>query len=99
MDGHLKGRVLLEKEEGRPMQENTSHTPRRWQRQPSNIPISLVSEADPFKLDDSATAVDISPLGASVLTKLALVPGEWVKVVGKGEISQAVAAHVVWVRE
>jgi hypothetical protein len=36
------------------MQENTSHTPRRWQRQPSKIPISLVLEADPTKADDSA---------------------------------------------
>jgi hypothetical protein len=99
MDGHLKGRVLLEKEEGRPMQENTCHTPRRWQRQPSNIPISLVLEADPFKADDSAITVEISPRGASVRTKLALVRGEWVKVVANGEISHAVAAHVVWVRE
>ena len=81
------------------MQENTSHTPRRWQRQPSNIPISLVLEADPFKTDDLAITVEISPRGASVRTKLALVRGEWVKVVANGEISHAVAAHVVWVRE
>jgi hypothetical protein len=81
------------------MQENTSHTPRRWQRQPSKIPFSLVLEADPSKADDSAITVDISRRGASVRTKLALVPGEWVEVVAKGEISRAVAAHVVWVRE
>jgi hypothetical protein len=56
-------------------------------------------ETDPFKADDSAITVDISRRGASVLTKLALVPGEWVKVVANGEISHAVAAHVVWVRE
>ena len=81
------------------MQENTSYTPRRWQRQPSNIPISLVLEADPFKADDSAITVEISPRGASVRTKLALVQGEWVEVVANGELSRAVAAHVVWVRE
>jgi PilZ domain len=81
------------------MQENTCHTARRWQRQPSKIPISLVLEVDPFKADDSAITVDISPRGASVQTKLALVPGEWVKVVAKVEISRAVAGHVVWVRE
>src|ERR1017187_8137751 len=81
------------------MQENTSHTPRRWQRQPSKIPISLVSEANHLKADDSAITVDISPRGASVRTNLTLAPGEWVKVVANGEISHAVAAHVVWVRE
>jgi hypothetical protein len=81
------------------MPENSSYTPRRWQRQPSKIPISLVLETDPFKADDSAITVDISRRGASVLTKLALVPGEWVEVVAKGELSPAVAAHVVWVRE
>ena len=81
------------------MPENTSYTPRRWQRQPSKIPISLVLETDPFKADDSAITVDISRRGASVLTKLALVQGEWVKVVSKGEFTQAIAALVVWVRK
>ena len=81
------------------MQENTSHTPRRCERQPSKIPIGLVLDYDYLKADNSALAVDISPRGASVRTKLALVPGEWVKVVANGEISHAVAAHVVWVRE
>jgi len=81
------------------MYENSCHTPRRWQRQPSKIPISLQLEYDHLKADDSALAVDISPRGASIQTKLALVPGVWLKVAGKGEISHAVAAHVVWVRE
>ena len=81
------------------MHENTSHTSRRWECRPATIPISLVLEADPFKADDSAITADISPRGASVRTKLALVPGEWVKVVANGEISHAVAAHLVWVRE
>jgi hypothetical protein len=47
----------------------------------------------------SATAVDISVPGASVRTKLALVPREWLKVAVTGEISHAVAALVAWVRE
>ena len=81
------------------MQENTSHTPRRWQRQTSKIPISLVFEADPFKSDDSAITVDISPRGVSVQTNLALVPGEWVKVIAKGEFKQAIPALVIWVRK
>jgi hypothetical protein len=99
MDGYLKGRVLLAKEEGRPMQGYTTHTRRQWQRQPSKIPISLVSEANHLKAHDSAITVDISPRGASVQTKLALVPGEWLKVAANGESTQAIAAHVVWVRE
>jgi|HubBroStandDraft_2_1064218.scaffolds.fasta_scaffold1727999_1 hypothetical protein len=81
------------------MQEITSHPPRRWQRQVSKIPISLVLEADPLKADDSAIAVDISPRGASVQTKLSLVLGDWVKIFAKGEFTHAIAALVVWVRE
>jgi hypothetical protein len=98
MDVHLKGRVLLVKEEGRPMQEYTSHTRRQWQRQRSKIPISLILEDVPFKAHDSAITVDISPRGASVRTKLALVRGEWLKVATNGEFTQAMAAIVVWVR-
>ena len=81
------------------MQEYTTHTRRQWQRQPSKIPISLVLEDDPFKVDDSANTVDISPRGASVWTQQALAPGDWVKVVAKEEHTQAIAALVVWVRE
>ena len=81
------------------MQQNTAHTPRRWERQPSNVPISLALEDDPFKADDAAITVDISPRGASVRTKLALVLGDWVKVAAKGEFKQSIAALVVWVRE
>ena len=91
--------LARKKGEGRPMKESIRHTPRRWQRQPSKIPIGLVLETDPFTADDSAITVDVSRRGASVLTKLALVPGEWLKIAASGKISRAVAAHVVWVRE
>jgi hypothetical protein len=99
MDGHLKGRVSPGEVAGYPMHENTSLTRRRWQRQSSKIPISLMLEYNPSMADDSAFTVDISPLGASVQTTLALVRGEWVKFVGRGEISHAVAARVIWVRK
>ena len=56
-------------------------------------------ETDPFKADDSAITVDISPRGVSVQTNLALVPGEWVKVIAKGEFKQGIPALVVWVRK
>ena len=81
------------------MQENTPHTPRRWERRPATIPISLVLKADHFKADDSAITVDISLHGAMVRTKLALVPGEWVGVVPKGEFPHAIPTRVVWVKE
>jgi hypothetical protein len=81
------------------MQENTSDTPRRWERQPAAIPISLVLSADRSKTDDSAVTVDISLHGARVRTKLTLVPGEWVGVVPSGEFPHTIPARVVWVRE
>ena len=81
------------------MQTNTSVPPRRWERQPATIPISLVLKADHFKADNSANTVDISLYGAEVRTNPALVPGEWVGVVPKGEFPHAIPTHVVWVRE
>jgi hypothetical protein len=72
---------------------------RRWEREPAAIPISLVLEADHFKRDDSATAVDISLRGVGVRTSLALVPGEWVGVVVKEGFPHAIPTRVVWVRE
>jgi hypothetical protein len=80
------------------MQENTSYTPRRWEREQAAVPISLVSGANPDKADDSAITVDISNRGASVRTKLALIPGEWLKVAGTGEYPRPTPALVVWVR-
>jgi hypothetical protein len=81
------------------MQTNTSVPPRRWERQPATIPISLVLKADHFKADNSAITVDISLHGAEVRTNLTLAPGEWVGVVPKGEFPHAIPTHVVWVRE
>ena len=81
------------------MHENTSHTPRRWERQPATIPIILVLKADHFKAENSAIAIDISLRGAAVRTNLALAPGEWVGVVPKGEFPHAIPTHVVCVRE
>ena len=81
------------------MQTNASHTPRRWERRPVTIPISLVLKPHNSKADDSAMTVDISQHGAKVRTKLALVTGERVGVVLKGGFPDAIPARVVWVRE
>jgi len=58
-----------------------------------------VLKAENFKADDSAITVDVSLRGAKVQTRLALVPGEWVGLVPKGEFPHAIPARVVWVRE
>jgi hypothetical protein len=72
---------------------------RRCERKPKTIPISLVLKGGCSKSDGSAFTLDISLRGASVRTKLALVPGEWVGVVPEGEFSHAIPARAVWVRE
>lgn len=81
------------------MQTNTSVIPRRWERRPATIPIGLEWKADHFKADDSAITVDISLHGARVRTKLALVSGEWVRVIPNGEFPHAIPSRVVWVRK
>jgi ATP-dependent protease Clp ATPase subunit len=81
------------------MDENTSHTPRRWEREAAHIPIKLVLKAERFKADNSAITVDVSLRGMRVQTNLTLIPGEWVGVVPKGGFPHAIPARVVWARE
>jgi hypothetical protein len=79
--------------------ENSNRTPRRRERQKATIPISLVLEAAPLHADDSAFTVDVSPRGVCVRTKLALVRGEWVRVVTKEKKPRSIPALVIWVRK
>ncbi|MGD0226768.1 MAG: PilZ domain-containing protein [Terriglobia bacterium] len=81
------------------MPSNTNEHARRCERQPKTTPVSLVLKGDQFKSDGSAFTLDVSLSGAKVRTKLELVPGEWVGVVPKGEISYPIPARAVWVRE
>ena len=81
------------------MEENSSHTPRRWEREPAQIPIKLVLQAERFKADNSAITVDVSLRGMRVQTNLALIPGEWVGVVAKREFPHAIPTRAVWVRK
>jgi len=74
------------------MEANSSHTPRRWEREPAHIPIKLVLKAERFKADNSAITVDVSLRGMKVQTNLTLIPGEWVGVVPKGGFPQAIPA-------
>ena len=81
------------------MAVTTTISSRRCERKPKTIPVSLVLKGGPSMSDESAFTLDISLRGASVRTKLALFPGEWVGVVPQGEISHAIPARAVWVRE
>ena len=81
------------------MPMNRTVSPRRWNRQPASVPVSLVLKPEVFETDESATALDISLRGAQVRTRLALVPGEWVGVVAKGTFPHAIPTRVVWARE
>jgi hypothetical protein len=81
------------------MQTNTPADLRRWERQPTTIQISLVLKAEDDKVDNSASVIDFSLCGVGVLTTLALVPGERIRIVAKGEFPHAIPTRVVWVRE
>ena len=81
------------------MQTNDRANTRLWERKLATIQVGLVLNADDHKVDNSATVTDFSPGGMSVLTTLALVPGEQVRIVAKGEFRRAVPARVAWVTE
>ena len=81
------------------MQTNAPVLSRRWGRQPATIPISLVLKADDSSEDDFAGVIDFSPRGVGVLTTLALVPGERVRIAANGEFPDAISTRVAWVRE
>jgi hypothetical protein len=80
------------------MPTNTPAKVRRFERKPQTVPISLVLDGA-RKSDSNAFTLDLSPRGASVRTKLALVPGELVGVVPKGERWLHIPARTIWVRE
>ena len=81
------------------MQTNNGPNLRRWERQPATIPINLVLNAERHGVDSSATVTDFSVGGLGVLTTLALVPGERIRIVAKAEFRHTILTHVVWVRE
>lgn len=88
----------LGRREGQPMTANSTAKLRRWERQPTAIPINLVLMAEDLKVDNSASIVEFSMRGVGVLTTLALAPGERVRIVAKGEFPDAIPSRVVWVR-
>jgi c-di-GMP-binding flagellar brake protein YcgR len=81
------------------MPTNTPTNLRRWERQPATIPITLGLKAENLIEDDSATIINFSLGGVGVLTTLALVPGERVRIVDRGKHPRAIPALVVWLRK
>ena len=81
------------------MQVDTTHKPRRWERQPATVPISLLLKAENLAEDDAAGVIDFSLRGVGVLTSLALVPGERVRIFANGKFPDAISTRVAWVRE
>ena len=80
------------------MISNPTANLRRMEREPAAIPISLVKRSETRQISYEASTVDLSLGGASILTSLELVPGEWVGIVPKGEFPFAIPSRVVWVR-
>jgi hypothetical protein len=81
------------------MQVNNHGDLRQWEREPVDIPVALVVKSGESESDFSTTTLNISLSGASVLTKLALVPRQELTFIIKGQFSRVICARVVWVRE
>ncbi len=68
----------------------------RSQRIPATIPIRLVVESGGFKVEHGASTVDLSLHGVKVRARLALLPGETVGIITRGDSRNAISARVVW---
>ena len=81
------------------MQANSHADHRKLKRQTVAVPVSIVRKANELTPDITAATMNISLSGVSILTQVALVPGQEVKIVIKGQFSQTIPTRVVWVRE
>ena len=68
----------------------------RSSRIPATIPIRLKAEYEGVRVEAEASTVDLSVQGVRVRTPLALVPGDKVEVVPRGDPRHAIPARVVW---
>jgi hypothetical protein len=68
----------------------------RSPRTPATIPIRLVLESEGFRVEHEASTVDLSVGGIKVRAELALLPGETVRIIARGESRHAIPARVVW---
>ena len=68
----------------------------RSQRTPATIPIRLVLESEGFRVEHEASTVDLSVQGIKVRAPLALLPGEMVGIIARGDSRHTIPARVVW---
>ena len=68
----------------------------RSPRIPATMPIRLVVEYEGARLEAQASTVDLSVQGVRVRTPLALLPGDKVGVIPRGDSLHAIPARVVW---
>jgi hypothetical protein len=71
---------------------------RQSQRIPTTLSIRLVVESEDFKAEHEASTIDLSLRGVKVRTSFALLPGETVGIITKGDSRHAISARVVWVQ-
>jgi len=70
----------------------------RSHRIPATIPIRLVVESEDFSVEHEASTADLSVRGMKVRAPLALLPGEKVGIIVKGDSRHTIPARVVWVQ-
>jgi hypothetical protein len=68
----------------------------RSPRTPATIPIRLVVESEDFRVEHDASTVDLSVGGIKVRLPLALLPGETVGIIARGNSRQTIPARVIW---
>ena len=71
---------------------------RQSERIPATIPIILLVESERFKMEHSASTIDLSVGGLRIRAPLALVPGETVGIITQGDSRHAISTRVVWAR-
>ncbi len=69
---------------------------RQSQRVPATIPFTLLVESEDFRIEHEASTLDLSLLGARVRTRVALLIGETVGIITRGDSQRAISARVVW---
>ena len=69
---------------------------RRSQRTPATTSIGLLVESEDFKVEHNAFTIDLSLYGAKVRSPSALLAGETVGIITKGDLRHTISARVVW---
>ena len=79
------------------MSEATLSDRRRSPRTAVNRPVALVVDSDRSRIANNAFALDLSDLGARILSRLDLQPGQLVTVIPNEGTGEPVPSQVIWV--